>query len=164
MSPGQQIIVEVLVAGVAAGLFGIIGVLVGARMQKHRWIAEKKRSEYRKLLTTMVKAFTGKMREGTVRIVWDPSEQRKLAKSEQDAHVVLLDRVFIADEVLKLKLLKRWNKAIADYDETSDHKAFANAFGLISQDIRKSAGALIADSDSWYERVGKIIKELDHPA
>lgn len=131
------------VAAIWAPLGPLLGVCIGAylakRWQRDQWIADNKRSEYRKLLTTLANTFTSILSLHSTGVALGPKEQRTLSNLEVGASAVILDRLFIADEVNDMNLLKRWNKALRDYDKSRDGDAFGNAFGLIANDVRKSA-------------------------
>jgi hypothetical protein len=132
----------------------LIGVCIGAyltkRWQRSQWIADHKRAEYRKLLTTLAGTFIGSVRLRGSGVALGAREQRRLYDLEARASVVILDRIFIADEVKEMNLLKRWNQAFREYDNTLNHDNFAKAFGLISRDIRKAAAELIKEKN-WLE-------------
>ena len=150
---------------------GFIGVLVGVyaanRNQRKLWIADNKRSEYRKLLTTLAKTFNGLVRIHAYSAALGSRDQRMDVNLRVQANVVLLDRLFIADEVKTLNLVKRWSQALREYDDNRNHNAFAGAFGRISQDIRKAADELIMEKD-WIEWLDdcdsfKVMKEIQAP-
>src|ERR1017187_2921708 len=88
---------------------GFIGVLVGvyaaSRNQRKLWIADNKRSEYRKLLTTLAKTFIGLVRIHAYGVALGARDQRMDVNLRVQANVVLLDRLFIADEIKELNLV-----------------------------------------------------------
>jgi hypothetical protein len=130
---------------------GFIGVLVGAyvasRNQRQLWIADNKRSEYRKLLTTMARTFNGIVKIHAFGGVITMDKLRLVVNLESRSNIVLLDRLFIDNEVKKMKLVKRWNQALREYADNDDHKAFSLAFSRISQDIREAAADIIKEED-----------------
>jgi hypothetical protein len=130
-----------------AALGPLVGVCIGAylarRWQRDQWIADNKRSEYRKLLTTLAKTFTSIIELRAAGVALGPKDQRTLFNLEVRASAVILDRIFIADEVKEMNLLKRWNQALRDYDNTLNSDVFSSAFGLIANDVRKSASKIV---------------------
>jgi len=141
----------VLIANVASAMWpvltGLVGVLIGAyisnRNQRKHWVADNKRAEYRELLTTMTRTFN------TVIILVGPgvalagNEQRKLIDADSECSIVIKDRIFIADEVDEMDLLKRWHEARQHYGQTYDVGEFASSFGRIMGDLRVSAREII---------------------
>jgi hypothetical protein len=96
-----------------------------------------------------------------------PKEQRRLYDLGARASVVILDRIFVADEVKEMNLLNRWNQALREYDNSLNHDNFAKAYGLISRDIRKAAAGLIKEMD-WLEWLDEspfcaTMKEMQAP-
>jgi hypothetical protein len=129
-----------------AALGPLVGVLIGAflakKWQRAQWIADTKRSEYRKLLTTLTKTFSGLVRLQGVDVAIGPKEQRTLSNLEADSINVIRDRLFIADEIQQLNLLHRWTQALRSYDNTHNSDEFAKAFGLIMNDLQNSASKI----------------------
>jgi hypothetical protein len=130
-----------------AAIGPLVGVLIGAylakRWQRDQWIADNKRMEYRKLLTTLTKTFSGIVKLRVSGVALGAKEQRTLSSLEAQSIVVIRDRMFIAKEVTGMSLLARWNQALRDHDNTLDADAFAKAFGLIVADLQKSATGII---------------------
>lgn len=142
------------VGAIWAALGPLVGVCIGAylakRWQRDQWIADNKRSEYRKLLTTLAKTFTSILELHTSGVALGPKEQRALFNLEVRASAVMLDRIFIADEIKELDLIKRWNQALRGYDNSLDGDAFGIAFGLIAKDVRKAASKITKEK-RWVE-------------
>jgi len=136
-------------AAIWAAFGPLVGVCIGAylarRWQRDQWIADNKRSEYRKLLTTPARTFTSLLELRASGVALGPKDQRTLFNLEVRASAVILDRIFIPDEVNGMNLLKRWNQALRDYDKTLNADAFGKAFGLIANDVRKSAAKITKD-------------------
>src|SRR6266404_6383389 len=70
----------------------LVGVLVGAyianRNQRKHWIADNKRAEYRKLLSTLASTFTGIIELRAPGVALGPAEQRKILNLEVRAGAV----------------------------------------------------------------------------
>jgi hypothetical protein len=141
--------ITVLVAAI-----GFIGVLVGAyvasRNERKLWVADNKRSEYRKLLTTLTRTFLSVVRLHASGVALAPREQRKLFNLEIEALAVIRDRLFISEEIEEMNLLRRWTNAMHDYDHSLDYNVFAREFGLITKDIKDRAGEIFKEKD-WTE-------------
>jgi hypothetical protein len=141
--------IAVLVAAI-----GFIGVLVGAyvasRNQRKLWIADNKRSEYRKLLTTLTRTFLSVVRLHSVGVTIEPRERRKLFSLEIEALAVIRDRLFISEEIEEMNLLRRWIDAMHNYDHLLDYDGFASEFGFITRDIKNRAGEIYKEKD-WME-------------
>ena len=153
-TPGESFASTVSSVWLAVG--PLVGVCIGAyltkRWQRSQWIADHKRGEYRKLLSTLAETFVSITKLRAPGLALGPREQRRLFNLEARAGVVILDRIFIADEVKKMDLLRRWNQALREYDHTLNHLNFAKAHGFISRDLRKEANKLIEEKD-WLERL-----------
>jgi hypothetical protein len=150
-----------MIRAIWAALGPLVGVFIGAylarRWRRDEWIADNKRSEYRKLLTTLAKTFTSIVELRASGVALGPKEQRRLFNLEVQASAVILDRIFIAEEVKEMNLLKRWNQALRTYDNSLDADTFGKEFGVIASDLRKSATKVIRDHDSETQGV-------NHPA
>ncbi len=129
------------VFGPLAGVF--IGAYIAGRNQRDRWVADNKRAEYRELLTTLAESFTKIVRLRGHGVAAGPEEERTLMNLELRTNTVILDRIFIADEVEYMELLNRWNHALQDYDKTLDRSAFATAFSRIRNDVIQSAATIM---------------------
>jgi hypothetical protein len=150
-------------------VYALAGVLVGAhitnRNQREQWIADNKRLEYRELLTTLAKSFASIVELHASGVALGPEEQRKQMNLEVVGSAVILDRILIADEVLKMGISNRWNQALRAYDSSLDSKAFGTAFGRIRIDLKNSAMAAMVKSKrfggwlkKWPFTVGKLGK------
>jgi hypothetical protein len=125
------------VIGPLVGIF--IGAHVTQRGQRNQWMADNKKSEYRELLTTLTKTFTGIVQLRAPGVGLGPHEQRTISDFEAQSLVVIRDRIFIAKEVESMNLIARWNQALRDYDNTLDAGAFDKVFRLITADLQKTA-------------------------
>ena len=141
--------IAILVA--AIGFLGVLGgAYVVSRNQRKLWIADNKRSEYRRLLTTLTRTFLSVVRLRAPSVAIMPREQRALFNLEIEALAVIRDRLFIAEEIKEMKLLRRWASAISNYDRSLDYDAFADEFGLMTRDIKKKAAEIFEEKD-WME-------------
>ena len=126
-----------------AAIGPLVGIFIGAyltqRGQRDQRIADNKKSEYRELLTTLTKTFTGIVQLQAPGVGLGPQEQRTISDLELQSLVVIRDRIFIAKEVEDMNLIARWNQALRDYDKTLDAGAFDNAFRLITADLQQNS-------------------------
>jgi len=128
-------------------IYALVGLLVGAyltnRNQQKYWVADNKRAEYRELLTALSEAFTTIVRLRGTGVASGAQEQRLLENLELRANIVILDRIFIADDVAKMEILNRWNGALQVYDRTLDKSVFGAAYSEIRHDVALSAAKII---------------------
>jgi len=118
----------------------LIGVALGSwlttRNQRKHWIADNKKDEYRELLrvlnasTKTISNFHAQMgfRSG--------EEERKTEEAKDEALIAIETRLFIRDEILKIKLRERWLYAIRELETGGHSLAFVRCaremFGEIS--------------------------------
>jgi hypothetical protein len=51
----------------------------------------------------------------------------------------IADRILIADEINKMKLMERWTNAVTNFMDTGDLFAFTHEVNKLSEDIRETA-------------------------
>lgn len=136
-----------LLLGMWAVVGPLIGVMLGSylsmRMQRSHWVVDNKKEEYRELLSALTLAFTDIVAFHNPMVAHTPEQQRAYAETERKALIVIRDRLFIANEVKEMDLLKRWNKATRDFDNNGDNTAFAESFGEITRSITSAAMQII---------------------
>jgi len=59
-----------------------------------------------------------------------PEEQRGFAAAEEEALITISDRIFILEELVKMKILKGWQKIAGDLKTTGDAHAFSSGVHL----------------------------------
>jgi hypothetical protein len=131
----------------------LVGILIGAYLakqwQRSQWLADKKRSEYRKLLTTLTRTYTTIVKLRAPLVGLGPMEQRALSNLEPNSLIVVRDQMFIAKEVKEMDLLNRWTGALRNYDNTANAKAFKEAFDLITGDLQRHATEIFKEK-KWF--------------
>jgi len=95
----------------------LVGILLGSwlttRNQRRQWLLDNKRSEYRELLTTIADAGSKLLVFwGRNPVVASGEEQFMIGETARQSVDVIYNRLFIADEVKRLDVLKRWEDAI----------------------------------------------------
>lgn len=122
----------------------LVGVLIGAylgrRWQRSQWVADNKRGEYRKLLSTLTKTLGMLITYGAAQ---GPKEQKSIKNLQSLSIIVIQDRMFIAKEVEEIKLMERWVTAMDGYNRTFDGQTFIKAFDGIKDDLLKSASKIL---------------------
>ncbi|SRR5258707_10181705 len=124
----------------------LIGVLLGAylttRTQRKHWILDNKRAEFRKLLTTLTRAYSTIVNIES-RPLRSGHQEEKCEQMRLLALNVIRDRIFIASEVKKAGLLEKWNEAVLSFTQDRDYKLFATRFAGIADLVRSEAAKLI---------------------
>ncbi len=121
----------------------LMGVMLGSylamRTQRKHWVLDNKKEEYRELLGTLTRAFDDIIEQHALMVAHGPEEQRKYMAAEKSAMAVIRDRIFIAREIEKMKLLERWTLASMEFDHDRDGDKSAARFGAIRGDIVRAA-------------------------
>jgi hypothetical protein len=146
MSQSHWELIGKVLAGVWAGVGPLIGVLVGAyianRNQRKQWIADSKKHEYQELITAMTRAFNAMLNRSAPMVAYGPEEQRAFAAAEDEALITISDRIFIWEELDKLKILQRWQELTRNLNARGDIQAFSNAVGEIRGSLIREAKKL----------------------
>ncbi len=119
----------------------LMGVALGGwlamRNQRVLWILDNKRSEYRKLLSTITRDYTTFMNlsgAGTT-----GPEQRKREQVHLEALNVIRDRLFIAKEVSEMDIARKWSEAIGAAYTRRDFSNLKNQYEEIAKSIQDHA-------------------------
>lgn len=130
------------------GAWAIIGPLVGillgswltTRSQHRHWHLDNKRSEYRELLTSLADAGSKLLVFwGRNPVVATAEEHFMIGETARQSVDVIYNRLFIADEINKLDVLKRWEAAIDELRSNRNIDAFGQLMDKIMDDIRRAA-------------------------
>jgi hypothetical protein len=126
------------VIGPPAGI--VLGSWLATRNQRKHWLLDNKRAEYRELLTTIAEA-GGKfvVFYGMEPIVATGEQQFMIGETARTSVDVIYNRLFIAHEVEKLHIQKRWETAISALQGTRDVNAFGKSLDGIMDDLRRAA-------------------------
>jgi hypothetical protein len=121
-----------------------IGISIGAylttRTQKHQWIRDNRRTEYRELLTTIADVGSKFIAlYGMNPVVMNPSEQFSIGEAARTSVGVIYNRLFIAVEIEELGIQRRWESSISALRKSHDIEAFAKSMDSIMEDIKRKA-------------------------
>src|SRR5271168_2644745 len=126
------------VIGPPAGI--VLGSWLATRNQRRHWLLDNKRAEYRELLTTIAEA-GGKfvVFYGREPIMASGDERFAIGETARPSVDVIYNRLFIADEVEKLNIQRRWEGAISALQKSNNVNAFGKSLDDITGDIRRAA-------------------------
>jgi hypothetical protein len=131
-----------------SGAIGILGVVVGAvlnhffssRSQKEQWNAENQKAEFRELVTALNKSFATILALSRNTPFFHEDQRRlDVTLADTDAARTIADRIYIADEIVKLKVMERWTTAARKFAHGQDIVAFGNEVSQLTGDIRQLA-------------------------
>jgi len=131
-----------------SGIIGIAGVVLGAllnhylgnRSRERQWQAETRKAEYRELLTGINESFTTVLALSAKRPFFhDDDYEARLLLAETGAARSVADRIFIAEEVERLEVMRRWTTAARKFASGRDIVAFGNEVNQLSHEIRQAA-------------------------
>jgi hypothetical protein len=134
-----QILLNVwAVIGPPAGI--VLGSWLATRNQRRQWLLDNKRAEYRELLTTIAEA-GGKfvVFYGMQPVVATGEERFMIGETARTSVDVIYNRLFIADEVEKLNIQRRWEGAISELQKSHNVDVFGKSLDNITSDIRRAA-------------------------
>jgi hypothetical protein len=112
-----------------------LGYLLTSQQQRKQWLQDKRREEYRELLSALTTSYMTLMHiseqvENGQKIQAEISLLGEKAKIE--AYRVLRDRLIIAEEIMSAETLVEWDTAVTNYLKTLDTVKFANRFSSIN--------------------------------
>jgi hypothetical protein len=124
----------------------LVGILIGNHLvrfgQRKQWIANEQVKEWRELLGTITGAFTAIILSYQRPVTSESLAQR--VKWNQVALEVLNNRIFIAEELRRKKILDRWFEAVGEFDKHQDSVLFGAQLRPITDDIEQAARADIS--------------------
>jgi len=129
-----------------AAISGIMGVIIGAFLtqflqwgaQRKQWIADHRRGEFRKLLTTLNESYMTMLTENKIRRKFD---------AEIRVTRIIADRIFISGDIKELDVMQRWLKAARRFEEDRNGVAFSTEVEKLSEDLRNAALATITGNE-----------------
>jgi hypothetical protein len=121
----------------------LVGILVGHVLtrswQQKQWMLDRRKEEWRELLTTLTASFvticklTGPMR------ALDGNDMRELDEAQTVAQTTIRDRIFIAKEVKELKICETWMAAARAFEKDMIYMPFAEQYAVINAKIVDAA-------------------------
>jgi hypothetical protein len=132
------------ILAVVGSLGGVVlGRYLATRAQKQQWILDSKKEEYRELLSTLSQCYHVLLDFHTPLVAHGPEEQRAVHAQELKAVTVIQDRLFICDEVERMKIFNRWRAAVLQFEGCPDGLAFTKSIGGILADIIDAAKKIV---------------------
>jgi hypothetical protein len=132
----------------------LVGVLIGAgltsHIQRRQWLADRKREEYRELLTVLTESY------GEVLLLHQKDDLTIDAVNKVQIRLVntVHNRIFTSHGVMReIDVFKEWSKAL-DQLKSGRVGEFSSTFGALTEDIRRIALKDIENS-SGIVRTGK---------
>jgi hypothetical protein len=138
----QPQIITLIVAGL--GITGTLGgILVGHVLsrswQQRQWLQDRRNEEFRELLTALVRAM-GKIANARD-VIRLKTDEWVLTAHEASVEFtqIMLDRIFIAEDVKKLNLMDQWREAVSKYVDDRVALDFGDVCRQMVAEIVKSA-------------------------
>ena len=122
----------------------LAGILVGHYLtrswQQQQWKMDRRKEEFRELLTSLSESIAAEMRIDRHKEVPTSKNMKVLEELQSQCFRVIHDRIFIAADVARLNISERWIDAFAKHKEASGSiGAFVEVYVDITQDIVKVA-------------------------
>ena len=142
MQPGAWKAIGNVVTEVWAVVGPLVGIAVGAWLttlrQKREWVADNKKEEYRELLAAISQALSVHLHWNS-QFVHGPDDQRQLSQVTPNLVAVIRSRLFIAKEIERLNVLRRWFDISHDFENGHDEAAFGSGIKQLLDDIQIAA-------------------------
>jgi hypothetical protein len=132
---------------IASGVMGMVGTAVGALLNHflsrssrlEERVDDAKKAEYRELLGTLNRSFMVLMELYRPIVVQGPEEQREALRAETDSVRTIADRLYIAEDLARMNVMRRWTDALNGFKKERDILKFSTELGTLSDEIKKSA-------------------------
>jgi len=120
----------------------LVGVLVGAyitgKRQKRDWVANNKKEEYRELLAAMTRTLSTCLHLHNLAVLSD-EDQKKLVTVSAELMETTRSRIFIAERIKQMNVVRRWFDMTMEFERTRDNAAFAKGTGALLDEIIETA-------------------------
>lgn len=128
---------------IVCGAIGpFLGILVGHFLtrswQQKQWMLDRRKEEWRELLTTLTRSFVTICKYGPMSVL-DSDDMRAVDEAQTVAQTTIRDRVFIAREVKELNISETWAKAARAFEKDRTFMPFAEQYALINARIVDAA-------------------------
>ena len=131
------------VLAIWAAVGPLAGVLIGhylsTRWQRKLWLLDRRKEEFRELLSTLTRSFTTICTKRQYMLPQSPEDQLALHEAESNALMTIKDRIFIAADVKRLDIYKLWNSAVNEYNRDHVFIPFSEKYALINAKIVDAA-------------------------
>lgn len=132
----------------ALGISGTLGgVILGQQLtrswQREQWLSDNRKQECSDLLTALTNSYLTLLKYHRELLPQTPEIDTVISQSDIEITRILHDRIFIAEEVARERLGKRWIDAIEHYRGEFDAIAFAVAFSGMQDAILQIALAKV---------------------
>ena len=129
----------------------LVGILFGHYLitswQRRQWLADNRLQEWRELIAAIMTAFTAIAKIS--QLSPDGEVLRRLQEDGSRAIEVIGNRVFIHEDVERLKVLEQWNDATHTFFNDRDAKKFAERFHEVMLAIKNTAASDIGNLKGW---------------
>jgi hypothetical protein len=113
--------------------------IISGYREKRRWLADNRKEEYRELLGALTRSTTLWIHHRGIPGPKAATEMKEAQEAHEVALGVILDRIFIAEEIEKANIYDLWTTALAELKNTNDIRAFSDRFEKIRHAILESA-------------------------
>ncbi len=121
----------------------LVGILVGHYLtrswQQKQWMQDRRKEEWRELLTTLTRSFATICKFTGPVMVLDEDDMRTLDEAQTVAQTTIRDRIFIAKEVKELEIYETWVKAARAFEKDMTYMPFAEQYAVINAKIVDAA-------------------------
>lgn len=115
-------------------LGSLIGVYVGAKLsrsgERKQWLNDCRKDEFKELVTTLTRASMALIKQ---------YDKVHAASPYMRSLQTLKDRIFIADDLGKMKIFERWTDSIQALNATEQYDAFERTAEEIRNDLVQAA-------------------------
>lgn len=117
-------------------LFGVlVGALLARSWDRRKWLNDNRKQEYRELLTALTDSATSLIEQaqsGSFRTFDQDVETQTLYFKTIK---LMQDRIFVAEEIARMKLFDRWGNAVEGLKGMKDIKTFEETFETLRKEI-----------------------------
>ena len=125
----------------AVGALGgvLIGQYLSMRWQRKLWLLDRRKEEFRELLSTLTRSFTTICTKRQYMLPQSPEDQMALQDAEASALMTIRDRIFIAADIKRLDVYNLWISAVNEYNRDHVYIPFSEKYALINAKIVDAA-------------------------
>ena len=134
--------ISTIVLSFFVGIASALTVHFLSRSREHEtWIRDCEKEEWRELLTALAKAELAVLRIGNSGKSGDLTDEKDEAWIEVYGEVmrVMLDRIYIVDAMMRIRLISRWTAATRQFERDYDAAAVTTQFTEIKESLIQEA-------------------------